>query len=215
MASYPSGVATAAERGNQTREQLLLVAVEMMAEHGIEGVQLKEIQRAAGQRNSYAIGYHFGDREGLVRAFGLRYRTPANEERNRRLDHLERTNSLTIPNLTAALVEPLARNLDTHDGRSWLVVLAEAAHRMGTRELLDADRPNTDSITRLASHLDRLLPGSPRDRHRTISQAVLVTPTLLADIARDLSTHPVAPTTVRRRVTAVTKFVTHALASST
>jgi AcrR family transcriptional regulator len=204
-------VTSVAERGAQTRERLIVAAVTLMGEHGIEGVELAEIQRAAGQRNSYAIGYHFGDRDGLVSAIGVRYRTPANEERNRRLDELERSGNLTVPALAAALVEPLARNLHTAEGRSWLLVLAEAAHRLGTPQLLDSRRANVDSITRLTEHLQTLLPGTRINRRRRIAQAILVTPTLLADIARSIDRTPPTAATIHRHVADTTTFITNAL----
>jgi AcrR family transcriptional regulator len=46
-----------------------------MAERGIEGVSLNEINRAAGQRNTAALHYHFGGREGLLRAIMRRHGT--------------------------------------------------------------------------------------------------------------------------------------------
>lgn len=61
MADTPSLILAAAER--------------LYAERGLDGVSLREITEAAGQRNNAAIHYHFGGRDGLVRAlFEHRYR---------------------------------------------------------------------------------------------------------------------------------------------
>jgi AcrR family transcriptional regulator len=46
-----------------------------MAERGIAGVSLNEINNAAGQRNTAALHYHFGGREGLLRAIMQRHGT--------------------------------------------------------------------------------------------------------------------------------------------
>jgi AcrR family transcriptional regulator len=44
-----------------------------MAERGIAGVSLNEINTAAGQRNTAALHYHFGGRDGLLRAIMQRH----------------------------------------------------------------------------------------------------------------------------------------------
>lgn len=60
-------------RGAETRQRILDAAERLMAERGIEGVSLNEINVAAGQRNTAALHYHFGGREGLVRAILRRH----------------------------------------------------------------------------------------------------------------------------------------------
>lgn len=58
-----------------TRSQLLVAAERLYAERGLDGVSLREITEAAGQRNNAAVHYHFGGRDGLVRTlFEHRYR---------------------------------------------------------------------------------------------------------------------------------------------
>lgn len=54
--------------GRGTRERLIAVALEMLAEQGVQGVSLNQIVRRAGARNPSAIRYHFGGREELLRA---------------------------------------------------------------------------------------------------------------------------------------------------
>jgi AcrR family transcriptional regulator len=54
--------------GESTRVMLMEVAERLFATRGIEAVTLKEIQQAAGQSNSSVIRYHFGSRDGLIRA---------------------------------------------------------------------------------------------------------------------------------------------------
>jgi AcrR family transcriptional regulator len=60
-------------RGERTREQLLDAAERLWGERGVDGVSLREIRIAAGQRNSSALQFHFGDRSGLLLALAQRH----------------------------------------------------------------------------------------------------------------------------------------------
>jgi AcrR family transcriptional regulator len=51
-----------------TALQLLLTAERLFAQHGIDGVALRAIAIEAGSANKSAIQYHFGSKEGLLRA---------------------------------------------------------------------------------------------------------------------------------------------------
>jgi AcrR family transcriptional regulator len=66
------GTESAARRrnasGESTRVMLMEVAERLFATRGIEAVRLREIQQAAGQSNTSVIRYHFGSRDGLIRA---------------------------------------------------------------------------------------------------------------------------------------------------
>lgn len=51
-----------------TRRKLIDAATRLFAEHGVNAVSQAAIVRAAGQRNTAALVYHFKDREGVLRA---------------------------------------------------------------------------------------------------------------------------------------------------
>ena len=51
-----------------TREALILAAERLIAEFGIDGVSLRQINTEAGQRNSSAAHYHFGSKDALIRS---------------------------------------------------------------------------------------------------------------------------------------------------
>jgi len=63
-----------------TKEQIVLAAEGLFAEHGIEGVSLRQIGAAAGNGNNSAVQYHFGTKERLVLAV-FEYRLPRLRER--------------------------------------------------------------------------------------------------------------------------------------
>jgi AcrR family transcriptional regulator len=91
-------------RGDQTRNQLLDVAEQMFGERGVNGVSLREIRLASGARNTAAIQFHFGDREGLVHALTAR--------------HMPR-----IAILQQELYDAMVRDGRTDDSRSLVEVL--------------------------------------------------------------------------------------------
>lgn len=49
-----------------TRTELLDAAEQLIAEQGLAGVSVREVIRAAGQRNNGAVDYHFGSWHGLL-----------------------------------------------------------------------------------------------------------------------------------------------------
>ncbi|MEV0038015.1 TetR family transcriptional regulator, partial [Streptomyces sp. NPDC050804] len=55
-----TGRAVRAERGDATRELILVTAERLFAEHGVFAVSNRQVSEAAGQGNNAAVGYHFG-----------------------------------------------------------------------------------------------------------------------------------------------------------
>src|SRR5688572_31708077 len=68
-----------------TRESLLDAAEKLFSEHGIQSASLRQITQHAGA-NLAAVNYHFGSKDGLVRAVFSRRLRPMNDERFRRLE---------------------------------------------------------------------------------------------------------------------------------
>lgn len=53
---------------SETRESLINAALKLCATEGLYCPSLRRICKAAGQKNTAAVHYHFGEREGLLRA---------------------------------------------------------------------------------------------------------------------------------------------------
>ncbi|PVZ69605.1 TetR/AcrR family transcriptional regulator [Pelagibaculum spongiae] len=51
-----------------TRQKLLLAALNLFAEQGIDGVSMRTINSMAGAKNASAVHYHFGSRVGILEA---------------------------------------------------------------------------------------------------------------------------------------------------
>jgi AcrR family transcriptional regulator len=107
---------------------LIVVAERLFAEHGFDGVTLKQITTEAGQRNASALQYHFGTRIDLVRAIVARQMPVLNDRRNRLLDTIEAQGRATdLRALLEAMIRPLAELMeDRADGRYWVRFMAQA-----------------------------------------------------------------------------------------
>lgn len=69
-----------------TKEAMIVAAERRFALYGMEGTSMRQIAMDAGQRNESAANYHFGSREGLIRAI-LDYRiTELNARRAKLLE---------------------------------------------------------------------------------------------------------------------------------
>ncbi len=58
-----------------TKEQIVRTAERLFAEHGLDGVSLRQISAAAGSGNNSAVQYHFGSKDQLVEAI-FEFRLP-------------------------------------------------------------------------------------------------------------------------------------------
>lgn len=70
------------------RERLLDVGERLYADHGINSVSLNQIAKAADQRNSNVIQYHFGTRELLLKAIAERRMESINARRHELLSEI-------------------------------------------------------------------------------------------------------------------------------
>ncbi|MBE3008097.1 helix-turn-helix transcriptional regulator [Microbispora sp. NEAU-D428] len=118
-----------------TVRRLVDAAERLFAERGIDAVSLREINAAAGQRNSTALQYHFGDRAGLLKAVLAKHRPEIEARRHQLLDEYEARGPLpqgdALRSLAAALVRPAAAKLaDPDGGRDYLRVMEQLVHRM-------------------------------------------------------------------------------------
>ncbi len=50
------------------KRKLILAAINLFAEHGVDSVSLRMINREAGHKNNSALHYHFGSKLGLIEA---------------------------------------------------------------------------------------------------------------------------------------------------
>lgn len=98
--------------GESTRVMLMEVAERLFATRGIEAVTLREIQEAAGQSNTSVIRYHFGSRDGLIRALIAYRQHTLGTDRQQMLETMREEGKEADPRAVVwLLVRPLANSI--------------------------------------------------------------------------------------------------------
>lgn len=135
---------------------ILNTAEQLFAERGIAAVPVREIVIAAGQRNSMAVQYHFGDKESLVREIAAHRARFVSEMRAELLaDLLSGSKAPRVADFVRSFVFPLASNLlaDNH----YIAFLSRYMTERGGYAGLEASVPQDTSVA-LSKMLQRLLP---------------------------------------------------------
>jgi AcrR family transcriptional regulator len=97
-----------------SRDRLILAAERLFAERGIDGVSLREINQAAGQKNVSGLQYHFGTKAELLAAV-FAHRALAIEARRRAmLEDLKAAGQMSdLRQVLGAMVVPFSEQLDS------------------------------------------------------------------------------------------------------
>jgi AcrR family transcriptional regulator len=147
-----------------TKKSLLDAAERLFAERGIAGASMRAITREAAA-NLAAVHYHFGSKEGLVRAVFARRLGPLNRERLERLAELDATGlEGAVERIVAAFVEPpLAMIGSEPGGRAFAQLLARSLLEPsgGGREIVLEQF--AEVIDRFTEALARALPDLTRE----------------------------------------------------
>lgn len=113
-------------RSAATRAKLIAVAERLFAARGVEGVSLNEINRAAGQRNSNACQYHFGNKDGLIQALLEKHVVTIIARRNELMDRMEAEGCIDLREVVRAFVYPVAEKLyDPNGGKEFIRINAQ------------------------------------------------------------------------------------------
>ncbi len=147
-----------------TKDRILDAAELAFAERGFAATSLRAVTAAAGV-NLAAVNYHFGSKDGLIRAVFARRLDPVNRDRLDRLDAAEREATSAGPSLEHILetfVRPVARLADATVGDTpLLAALLGRVHvepDAGLRDLLaeqfeEAARRYLAAFARALPHL--------------------------------------------------------------
>ncbi|MCU4298693.1 TetR/AcrR family transcriptional regulator [Brevibacterium permense] len=104
-------------QSDRARDALLDAAEELFARNGIDAVSNRRIVEHAGAANHSAIAYHFGGREGLLRALVERHHDEMTRRRRELTEQLGGTPN--IHELVTTRLRPLIELLDSLPKPSW------------------------------------------------------------------------------------------------
>lgn len=99
-------------------------AERIVAERGLASLTVQSVQTAAGQRNKSAVQYHFGGRDGLLRALLADRMAPTEARRTEMLLALD--DSATVRDLVEVLVLPLIESVLARTPSYWARFLIQA-----------------------------------------------------------------------------------------
>jgi AcrR family transcriptional regulator len=147
----------------KAREQIRLAARRLFAEHGIDGVTVREIVQASSQKNNGSLSYYFGTKEALVREIVLEGAMVIDTRRNDRLNELEAAGGpASVAEVVEILVYPsvgLAEEMGGEEDYVRFAFMMMLNHRELFMEAV-GHRWNSGYI-RCLDHLRRLMPDMP------------------------------------------------------
>ncbi|WP_237172703.1 TetR/AcrR family transcriptional regulator [Prescottella equi] len=142
------------------KSAMIEVAERMFAERGIDGVSMRDVAAAAGQKNNSAVQYHFGGRDGLVLEVFRRRMREINLSRAAFLSKLdEEGRGQDIRGLVEAVVVPLADYLRTSGTDSYyaqFIARVSPSVDIANADLSDVTEVSREVSTRLMRALDHL-----------------------------------------------------------
>jgi len=155
-----NGRTTASAR---TRRALILAGEQLFGERGIDGVSLRQINAAAGQKNSSAAHYHFGSREALLQAVYDYRMERVNRRRLEMLDGLKADGrEHEIRAIVETIVYPIVEEIHQSEGGSHYIRFL--AQMMGHPQISLASLWSSqfaEGLTTVTQLLKKALPQVP------------------------------------------------------
>jgi AcrR family transcriptional regulator len=142
-----------------TRDLLKLAARRLFAHRGLDGVSVRDIVLAAGQRNSGSLHYYFGTKENLARELVSDGAKLIDQRRNSQLDDIERAGGPRhLREVIDVLVWPstgLAGERGEEDTYIRFITLLQMSHRQLFLDALEGRWAS--GYERCLAHIRRLL----------------------------------------------------------
>jgi AcrR family transcriptional regulator len=171
-----------------TKDRLMRAGERLFARRGVDRVRLWEINELAGQRNSSALHYHFGSRDGLVLAILRQHEDEIDAVVEETLDRWDAQGRVpTVRDIAEAVVRPLAAKLESPSGRDFLRIVPHVVPELSATLRAGHAQPLTPQSRRLLDLYDGRIAGLPQEvrRERLVVYMLLLT-TVLAERAQQL-----------------------------
>ena len=142
-------------------ENIKAAALRLFAQRGVDGVTVREIASAAGQKNHAAVGYYFGSKEALIRELIIDGAKIINDRRWEGLRAIEaRGTPATLEEIIDLLIYPGVSISETEDEECYnrFVVLLGMSHRDFFMDVLGGEYNSgyqrcLDELRRFMTHL--------------------------------------------------------------
>ncbi|MFD6837454.1 TetR/AcrR family transcriptional regulator [Streptomyces diastaticus] len=178
-----------------TREKLVRAAEEVFAAQGVDGAQLRDITRLAGQANPSAVQYHFGSRAGLLDAVMAERQRRTEAVLAAELSARGLNGDTRAPEgdpspdllraLLGALIAAEASELATGRGRRGLRVSAQLSHESGVRRRVPHPTLAGTRYWEVIGRIEECLTSLPKPlRLERLDLALTLVGAALADRAR-------------------------------
>lgn len=165
---------------SDTKDRLLSEAERLFATRGIYQATTRDITAAAGQKNTSALTYHFGSREGVLREILRLHGDPLDAERGRLIR--EPLADQPTRELLAALLVPYANCLRTERGRNYLRIVAQLTESFAVWRIEDELSP--PNLRRVLSTLEARVDAPVAVARERVVAIIMLMTTAFADRAR-------------------------------
>lgn len=190
-----------------TKLKLLEVSEELFATKGVNATLVGDIVTGAGQRNPSALRYHFGSREGVLRAIMEKHLDRIEQRRGELLEQWPGVGPTTLGDAVTILVVPLVELLRHEPGRRYLRILGQTMYDLDPDQLNELDR--YPSLARAIGLMRDGMVDVPDDMvEDRVRGALLLIAAALAVRARDIANE-------RRSSNSISDFQSNVIAMAT
>ncbi|MEZ5562116.1 MAG: TetR family transcriptional regulator [Gammaproteobacteria bacterium] len=148
----------------RTREQLILAGERLFAQSGLDSVSLRQINNAAGQRNSSAAHYHFGSKDALVKAIHEYRSERINQRRSAMLARMSAQECGQVRPLIKALVHPIVAEIEETEGGGHFIIFLSQLYSNPALDLMSMWRSHlSESVGTIYQHMREVLPEIPEE----------------------------------------------------
>lgn len=175
-----------------TRERIKRVAIELFGQHDPDSVSVREIGRAAGQKNVSLLNYYFGSKDGLLRELIRDFARVHDADRQRRLKALEsRPEPPSIRDVLAIILSRPHDSFPKEEAEGPLGAFADMMLSKKADLLFETLSPELSTGTRAGlAHLRHMFPDLPEQVLSQRMRLLLLLGFSVHSSRRDALRHP-------------------------